>query len=165
MKRMAGPDFDLYRVDLEKMPKDHPFMKVNPHGAIQNATNGVFVFPFRIPSQPTAADRGGLLREPAPEGTAAYAATAPKATLYVRVIAASGGGWDHVSVSCADMNGRELTPTWAIMDWIKRRFFLPHEVAMQLHPAVADHISIHEHVLHLWRPHAKRIPLPPKRMV
>ena len=165
MKRLSGPVFDPFRVDLEKMPADHPFMKANPGGVVQNATNGAFVFPFRVPSQRSAADRGALLRDAlVSKEDPEYNTVAPKAALFVRVIAASGAGWDHVSVSCADL-ARELTPTWAIMEWVKRRFFHPHETAMQLHVPVKDHISIHDHVLHLWRPHDKRIPLPPKRFV
>jgi hypothetical protein len=160
MKRLSGPVFDPFRVDLEKMPADHPFMKANPGGVVQNATNGAFVFPFRVPRR---GDPSTPV-DPVPKEDPDYPSVAPKAALFVRVIAASGAGWDHVSVSCADL-ARELTPTWAIMEWVKRRFFLPHEVVMQLHVAEKDHISIHPHVLHLWRPHDKRIPLPPKRLV
>jgi hypothetical protein len=80
----------------------------------------------------------------------------------LRIIASNRGGWDHVSVSLPDR-----CPTWAEMDAIKRLFFNPDEIAMQLHVAEADHISIHPYVLHLWRPHSKlkRIPLPPKDFV
>lgn len=78
----------------------------------------------------------------------------------LRVIATSGGGWDHVSVSLEDR-----TPTWAEMDWVKRKFFRPEEVAMQLHVTAENHVNIHPHVLHLWRPHAAEIPLPPKEFV
>ena len=78
------------------------------------------------------------------------------------VIASSGDGWDHVSVSC-----KARCPTWAEMDTIKRMFFKPDEVAMQLHVAEADHISIHPYTLHLWRPHGTKraIPLPPKEFI
>jgi len=79
----------------------------------------------------------------------------------LRVIASNGGGWDHVSVSCAGMR----TPTWAEMDAVKRLCFRPDEVAMQLHPAESDHISIKHNCLHLWRPQSATIPLPPKVMV
>jgi hypothetical protein len=36
---------------------------------------------------------------------------------------------------------------------------------MQLHVATADHINCHPYCLHLWRPHAAAIPLPPKEFV
>jgi hypothetical protein len=84
----------------------------------------------------------------------------PCGLFYMRCIASNGEGWDHVSVSVA---GR--TPTWAEMEYVKRMFFKPTEVAMQLHVPVDDHINIHPNVLHIWRPHHATIPLPPKIMV
>jgi hypothetical protein len=80
----------------------------------------------------------------------------------LRVIAASGLGWDHVSVSLPDR-----TPTWAEMHFVKRAFFEDHETAMQLHPPESDYVNQHPHCLHLWRPRSKlkAIPLPPKAMV
>jgi Rap1a immunity proteins len=80
----------------------------------------------------------------------------------VIVIAGSGRGWEHISVSCEDR-----TPTWEEMDTVKRVFFNDDEVVMQLHVTVKDHINIHPFCLHLWRPISKlrRIPLPPKDLV
>ena len=79
----------------------------------------------------------------------------------LRVIAASGGGWDHVSVSLPDR-----CPTWNEMDFIKRLLFHPHEVCVQYHVAVDDHINLHPYTLHIWRKHGRaKIPLPPKTMV
>lgn len=76
------------------------------------------------------------------------------------IIANSCDGWDHVSVSYM---GR--TPTWEEMDTIKRMFFKPSEVAMQLHVETKNHINIHPYVLHLWRPTDQHVPLPPKEFV
>ena len=76
------------------------------------------------------------------------------------VIASNGGGWDHVSVSLVDR-----CPTWIEMEVVKRMFFKPDEVAMQLHVPTKDHINIHPYTLHLWRPHNVEIPLPSKRFV
>ena len=76
------------------------------------------------------------------------------------IIASWGMGWDHVSVSLPDR-----CPTWDEMERVKRAFFQPWEVAMQLHVASADHINCHPYCLHLWRPHGAEIPLPPKAMV
>jgi hypothetical protein len=78
------------------------------------------------------------------------------------VVASNGDGWDHVSVSLA-----HRCPTWDEMDEIKRMFFRPDEVAMQLHLPVADHINCHPYTLHIWRPHGTKraIPLPPKEFV
>lgn len=82
----------------------------------------------------------------------------------LRVIASSGGGWDHVSVH-AFSKGTPHIPTYNEMCWVKRRFFKASETAMQLHVAERDHISNHDYTLHLWRPHKGVIPLPPKEMV
>ncbi len=76
------------------------------------------------------------------------------------VIATTFAGWDHVSVSLKDR-----TPIWAEMETVKRLFFHPHETAMQLHVPVTDHISIHPHTLHLWRPQNATIPRPPNELV
>ena len=85
----------------------------------------------------------------------------PKGDVTLRVVAANGEGWDHVSISCS--KGR--TPTWAEMEFIKRLFFRPDKTAMQLHVPVSDHINRHPNVLHLWRPHGQEIPRPPGGMV
>jgi hypothetical protein len=80
----------------------------------------------------------------------------------LRVIAASGGGWDHVSVSLVDR-----CPTWEEMEVVAKVFFKDDEVAMQLHVPAADHINCHPFTLHWWRPTSKlrKIPMPPKRLV
>ena len=76
------------------------------------------------------------------------------------IVASWDEGWDHVSVSRPDR-----FPTWEEMERVKRAFFRPDEVAFQLHVPVSDHISVHPFCLHIWRPHAADIPLPPKWMV
>lgn len=81
------------------------------------------------------------------------------------VIASAGtiegaDGWDHVSVS---LPGR--CPTWDEMDQVKRLFFLPAEVAFQLHVGEADHISNHRYCLHIWRNINQPVPLPPSIFV
>ncbi len=68
--------------------------------------------------------------------------------------------WDHVSVS-----RKNRTPTWGEMEQVKRLFFRDDEVAMQLHVTPKDHISVHPHCLHIWRPVDQAIPLPPPIMV
>lgn len=73
----------------------------------------------------------------------------------LRVIADSGQGWDHVSVSLPDR-----CPTWDEMDYIKRLFFKDSESAMQLHVPNKDHINHHPFCLHLWRPMKGGIPRP-----
>ena len=56
----------------------------------------------------------------------------------LNVLASSGGGWDHVSVSRVNR-----CPNWAEMEHIKRMFFREDEAAMQLHvpPAEAARIT------------------------
>lgn len=76
------------------------------------------------------------------------------------VFAGDLGGWDHVSVSLPDR-----CPTWDEMCAIKDLFFEPDEWVVQYHPAKADYVNHHPHVLHLWRPHGVELPRPPKVMV
>jgi hypothetical protein len=78
----------------------------------------------------------------------------------LRVIASAIDGWDHVSVSTPNR-----CPTWEEMEFIKRTFFKPDEVAYQLHVAEKEHINCHPHTLHIWRPWHAPIPLPPGEMV
>lgn len=79
---------------------------------------------------------------------------------FLRVIASSGEGWEHVSVSRADR-----CPTWDDMEYIARLFFKDDEYAFQLHVPIASHINVHPHCLHWWRPTDRAIPLPPTSMV
>lgn len=74
----------------------------------------------------------------------------------MRVIASSHGGWDHVSVSRTNR-----CPNWPEMEHVKRMFFKDDETCMQLHVQPSEHINIHPHCLHIWRPQQETIPLPP----
>ena len=76
------------------------------------------------------------------------------------VIASTGGGWDHVSVSHT-----KRIPSWTEMAKIKSLFFEEDEEAMQLHPRDSDYIDIHPNCLHIWRPQYEQIPKPPIYMV
>lgn len=76
------------------------------------------------------------------------------------VVSVNQDGWDHVSVSLPNR-----CPTWDEMDKVKRIFFKPDEVVMQLHVTEEEHISNHSFCLHLWRPVDAAIPLPPSWMV
>lgn len=78
----------------------------------------------------------------------------------LRVIAANGEDWDHISVS------REHSiPSWDDMDHVARMFLRDHEYGMQLHVPRASHINCHPYVLHIWRPHCHTIPTPPIWMI
>lgn len=84
----------------------------------------------------------------------------PESRRNFNVIVSDGGGWDHVSVSLPDR-----CPTWEEMCAIKRLFFAPDEVVMQLHPAERNYRNCHPYCLHLWRPQEQTIPLPDPLMV
>ena len=79
----------------------------------------------------------------------------------LRVIAASGGGWDHVSVHASDDGKGRRIPTWDEMEFVKRKFFKRSEVVVQYHVTPDQHVNINPHVLHLWRKHKYTYPLPP----
>lgn len=93
--------------------------------------------------------------------------------VYLNVIATDGceengeyGQWEHVSIHVFDafFNKRRI-PNWGEMCFIKELFWEDDEVVMQLHPAKKDWISIHDCVLHLWKPKKTEIPVPPKLCV
>lgn len=79
---------------------------------------------------------------------------------YLRIIASSELGWDHVSVSRYDR-----CPDWDDMARVKDLFWLPEETAIQIHPPESEYVNHHPNVLHLWRPHDVTIPLPPTWMI
>lgn len=71
--------------------------------------------------------------------------------------------WEHVSVHVYDpVFRKQKTPTWEEMCFVKSLFWEDDEAVLELHVAKKDWISIHDHVLHLWRPTKQAIPLPPK---
>lgn len=100
------------------------------YGSYGDHTCGVFAYPSPIDSEP------------------------------MRVIASSGGGWDHVSVS-----RRNRCPNWLEMEAVKRAFFRDDETAFQLHVPESEHINHATTCLHLWRPLDVPIPRPPSWMV
>lgn len=76
------------------------------------------------------------------------------------VICSDGCEWEHVSVSLPDR-----CPTWDEMCYIKSLFWAPYEAVMQLHPPESQYVNNVSTCLHLWKPVAALIPLPPKWMV
>jgi len=78
----------------------------------------------------------------------------------IAVIASSGEGWDHVSVSRPTR-----CPNWPEMEHIAALFFEDDETAMQLHVPATDHVNNHPYCLHWWRPHKVAIPRPDSIMV
>ena len=81
------------------------------------------------------------------------------------VIASTGGGWDHVSVTPCSRT-RQTCPTWDEMCAIKDMFFEPEECVVQYHPAQSQYVNNHPYCLHLWRPNrGERLPVPPTLFV
>lgn len=78
----------------------------------------------------------------------------------LRVMATSGDGWDHISVS-----RRNRCPNWPEMEFIASLFLNEDETAMQLHVPASDHVNNHPYCLHWWRPHNIEIPRPDAGMV
>jgi hypothetical protein len=94
------------------------------------------------------------------ETCGAFALPSPIDGQPLRVLASSGDGWDHVSVSRGSR-----CPNWPEMEFIRHRFFRDDETVMQLHVPKAEHINCHPYTLHLWRPLEVNIPRPPGWMV
>lgn len=76
------------------------------------------------------------------------------------VIAASGDGWEHVSVSLPNR-----CPNWLEMCAVKALFWMPEDCVMQLHPPESEYIDQHPYCLHMWRPLEAELPRPPAYMV
>ena len=74
------------------------------------------------------------------------------------IIASTGVGWDHVSVS---IDGGKRTPNWGEMCKIKDMFFNEEETVVQFHPKKSEYVNNHPNVLHLWRRQDQEHELPP----
>lgn len=77
-----------------------------------------------------------------------------------RVIATSGEGWDHVSVSLP-----HRCPTWDEMSMIAGIFFEDHERLVQYRPPASEYVNNHPYCLHWWRPLDADLPHPPAGLV
>lgn len=81
-------------------------------------------------------------------------------------IAADGEGWEHVSVQIFEKGKRaKRLPTWSEMCYIKHKFWSRDMCIIQYHPEEKEYVNLHPFVLHLWRPTAIEIPIPPKEMI
>jgi hypothetical protein len=78
----------------------------------------------------------------------------------LRIIASWGEGWDHVSVTL-----EHRVPTWEEMCFAKELLFEPDDCVVQFHPPASRYINNHPYCLHLWRPQAQEILLPPGELV
>lgn len=72
------------------------------------------------------------------------------------VIASSGMGWDHVSVSLPDR-----IPSWEQMKLVRDLFFFESETVLQIHPPKTLEVNYCPYCLHLWRKQDFNMPLPP----
>src|SRR5688572_20307232 len=73
-----------------------------------------------------------------------------------RIIASSGEGWEHVSVTL----NRSRCPTWEEMCEIKGMFWNDDECVVQFHAPKSDYINNHPYCLHLWKPIGYNIKTP-----
>lgn len=95
-----------------------------------------------------------------------FAIPSPVDRLALNVIASSGAGWEHVSVSRGDR-----TPTWREMEAIRRHFYKEDETVAQIHPPINEYVDggwpggNSRFTLHLWRPTNVEMPRPPRWMV
>lgn len=78
----------------------------------------------------------------------------------LQVLASSGDGWEHVSVSRSDR-----VPSWAEMCFIKELFWEPEDCVVQYHPPESQYKNFHPRCLHLWRPLDAPLPVPPRELV
>jgi hypothetical protein len=80
----------------------------------------------------------------------------------LKIIAADGQdtAWEHVSVST-----ERRPPNWQEMSFVKDLFWQDEECVVQFHPPKSTYINNHPHCLHLWKPTATVIPLPPPILV
>lgn len=70
-------------------------------------------------------------------------------------------GWEHVSVSLFE----KRCPTWEEMCFVKETFWDDDETVIQYHPPKTEYVNMHPFCLHLWKPVASQIPLPPSILV
>lgn len=112
---------------------------------------------FRMTDAKTKAVFGGWTGD---GSMGAFVVASPVDGAALRIIASTGFGWEHVSVS-----RRNRCPNWTEMEAVKRLFFTETETCMQLHVPPGEHVNYHPYVLHLWRPLKADIPQPPSWMV
>lgn len=117
---------------------------------------------FKVPEQYRV--KGGLFNTDASFGNNGAFRIPIDKGIEAFVIASDGNGWEHVSVSLKE-SGKTETPTWEEMCVIKELFWDDTDCVVQYHPPKSEHVNMHEHCLHLWRPKDIQIPVPPKIMV
>jgi hypothetical protein len=81
----------------------------------------------------------------------------PRRTFDLHVMVGDGLGWDHVSVSVARVGEAAAfrIPDYDELTFVKELFFRDDETVMHLWVPAAQHVNVHPHVLHLWRPQSQ----------
>lgn len=100
---------------------------------------------FQVPSEYRV--QSGHLRTTAADGNNGwFFVHSVKFKKVLRCLASDGMGWEHVSVT---VHGR--CPSWLEMCHVKRLFWGPDDVVVQIHPPEAEYVNNHKHCLHLFR--------------
>ena len=94
------------------------------------------------------------------EAADGYAAAGAGRFNGLHIVVSWGGGWDHVSVG-----RRGSPPTWDAMAEVKACLFEDEDCVIEYHPPRSKYVNNHPNVLHLWRPRAGEIPMPPREFV
>lgn len=88
------------------------------------------------------------------------------------ILASDGDDWEHVSVhACRHLERRDRsskdsrTPSWGDMMLVKKLFWDPEDVVMQIAPRESEYVNCHPHTLHWWRSISQPIPTPPSHLV
>jgi len=96
----------------------------------------------------------------------AFDLESPESGWRLAVIASDGKGWEHVSVRAYQRaDKKQRIPNWREMCYVKNLFWDDEDTVIQIHPPKSQYVNQHPHVLHLWRPIGKEIPLPHPAMV
>jgi hypothetical protein len=95
----------------------------------------------------------------------AFRLASPEPGWRLLIMASDGEGWEHVSVHAARQDGRQRTPTWKEMAFVKQQFWDADDVVIQFYPREADYVNVHPHTLHWWRPIGVTLPTPQRLLV
>lgn len=79
-------------------------------------------------------------------GNGAFMVLSPIDRAPLLIVASTGGGWDHLSIS-----RKKRAPSQTELDHVFRLFFKPDETAVQFFVPRPEHVNLHPHCLHLWR--------------
>lgn len=116
---------------------------------------------FKVPEQHRV-KKGAVGTDPSYGNNGAFIVDRGRTKFFI--IASDGDLWEHVSVHCQN-DGKERTPTWAEMCYIKGLFWDETDRVVQYHPPKSEYVNTHPHTLHLWRYTLQPFPHPDKIMV